>query len=53
MEFSLKNFTISFKGINLFGIIITTKNQISNAKMEADTIEYLDDKEKKCGVVLK
>lgn len=34
----MKNHRISFKGINLFGLIITTKKQIENAKMSADEL---------------
>ena len=38
-EIRLKNFKLHIKGINLFGLIITTSRQLHNAVMEAQDAE--------------
>lgn len=37
----LKNFKLHIKGLNLFGIIITTSKQLHKAVMEADEAEVI------------
>ncbi len=40
----MKNLRWKIKGLNIFGIVITTKKQLENIEYSADEVKILEDK---------